>query len=129
MVEVKSKQTLKDAILSGEDEIKVDNPELEKWIILIHGIKQVTWSVAICLVAAGIYSLLATPATGGSTTPVSAIAAGGVSVLIGMPAAIAMISLGVVMGGIVGLKAIRNNYRIMSKTPGALILKRKHSAG
>jgi len=130
VVEVKTKQQLKAAILSGADEIKVDNPKLEKWIIIIHGIKQCAWAVAIVLIAGGITAaIIITAGSGGAGAPAGAASLfgtiGAASTVVGLPAAIAMASLGVALGGVNGLKAIREKYQIKSKTKGNLVLSRK----
>jgi hypothetical protein len=130
MVEVRTKQGLKRAILSGEDEIKIINPKLEKWILLIHGIKQAAWAVAIVMVAAGITTaIVITAASGGVAAPVAGAsglaATGGAALVVGIPAAIAMVSLGIALGGVSGLKAIRENYRVKSKKKGNLVLSKK----
>lgn len=130
MVEVKTKQELRNAILHGEDEIKVDNPKLEKWIIIIHGIKQGAWAVAILMVAAGITAaIIIIAGSGGTGAPVGAVslvaATGGASTVVGMSAAIAMVGLGIALGGVNGLKAIREKYQLKSKQKGNLVLSKK----
>ncbi|SUI79527.1 hypothetical protein [Shewanella baltica] len=122
MVTVKSKQSFKGAILSGEDEIKVDDPELAKWIIAIHAIKQLAWCAAIVVVAAGLYTLIG---TGGVGAPITAGLTASAAGIVGLSGATAMVSLGVTMGGITGLKMLRNDYKITDKTSSTVTLKKK----
>ena len=134
MVTVKSKQSFKDGIASGEDEIRVENPELAKWIVLIHGIKQPAWAVSIVLVGAGIYSTLAAPATGGSTVPIAAAAdalalgilgASAGSAAAGAASISAMLGIGITLGGVTGLITLRKKYKITEKGSGFVVLKKK----
>ncbi|HCG7136977.1 TPA: hypothetical protein NJ337_004624 [Vibrio parahaemolyticus] len=122
MVTVKSKQSLKGAIFSGEDEIKVDDPELAKWIIAIYAIKQVAWCAAIVVVAAGLYTLIG---TGGVGAPITAGLTASAAGIVGFRGASAMVGLGVAMGGIAGLKLLRNDYKITEKTSNTVTLKKK----
>ncbi|EGQ9194737.1 hypothetical protein KIP00_16685 [Vibrio sp. B513a] len=122
MVTVKSKQSLKGAIFSGEDEIKVDDPELAKWIIAIYAIKQVAWCAAIVVVAAGLYTLIG---TGGVGAPITAGLTASAAGIVGFSGASAMVGLGVAMGGIAGLKLLRNDYKITEKTSNTVTLKKK----
>lgn len=122
MVTVKSKQSLKGAIFSGEDEIKVDDPELAKWIVAIHGIKQVAWSIAIVSVAAGLYTLIG---TGGAGAPATAGFAALTAGTVGVSGAGAMVGLGLALGGVAGLKTLRSNYKIVDKSSGTVTLKKK----
>ncbi|EKA6057187.1 MULTISPECIES: hypothetical protein [Vibrio harveyi group] len=122
MVTVKSKQSLKGAIFSGEDEIKVDDPELAKWIIAIYAIKQVAWCAAIVVVAAGLYTLIG---TGGMGAPITAGLTASAAGIVGFSGASAMVGLGVAMGGIAGLKLLRNDYEITEKTSNTVTLKKK----
>lgn len=122
MVTVKSKQSLKVAILSGEDEIRVDDPELAKWIIAIHAIKQIAWSIAIVSIAAGLYTLIGTGGLGApATVGLTATAAG----VVGFSGASGMVGLGIALGGVSGLKMLRNDYKITNKTSNFVILTRK----
>jgi len=130
MIEVKTKQELKNAILSGADEIKVDNPELERALLRIFAIKQYAWSAAIVLVGGGISAAIVIfAASAGAGSPVSTglvmSTAGGAATIVGLPAATAMISLGIVMGGVAGLKTIREKYQVKSKEKGNLVLCKK----
>jgi len=122
LVTVKSKQSLKGAIFSGEDEIKVDDPELAKWIIAIYAIKQVAWCAAIVVVAAGLYTLIG---TGGMGAPITAGLTASAAGIVGFSGASAMVGLGVAMGGIAGLKLLRNDYEITEKTSNTVTLKKK----
>ena len=119
---VKSKQSFKNAVLSGEEEIKVDEPELAKWLVAVHAIKQLAWAVAIILIASGIYSILA---SGGVATPgavgLTALATG----VVGVSGATAMVGLGLALGGVAALKTVRSKYRISEKGQGYVVLKRK----
>ncbi|MBE3789427.1 hypothetical protein [Vibrio parahaemolyticus] len=126
MVTVKSKQSLKGAIFSGEDEIKVDDPELAKWIIAIYAIKQVAWCAAIVVVAAGLYTLIG---TGGVGAPITAGLTASAAGIVGFSGASAMVGLGVAMGGIAGLKLLRNDYKITEKTSNTVTLKKKVTFG
>lgn len=121
MVTSKSKQSLKDAVLRGEDEIKVDDPELAKWVVAAHAIKQLAWSAAIVLIAAGLYTLLG---TGGAGAPVSAGLTASAAAIVGGAGAVAMIGLGTALG-VTGLKSIRSKYKITHKGEGYVVLKRK----
>jgi len=122
MVHVKSKQAFKDSVLSGEDEIRVDDPELAKWIVIIHGIKQFAWSCAIIMVAAGIYSLLSSAGTAApATVGFTAVSTG----IVGLSGFSAMIGLGMVFGGVAGLKILRSDYKIIEKGTDFVILKHK----
>lgn len=122
MVTVKSKQSFRECVISGEDEIRVENPELAKWVVAAHAIKQVAWAAAIVLVSAGIYSLLA---TGGASGSASAALVGLTAGIVGFSGATAMVGLAITLGGIAGLKSIRSNYRISEKGNGYVVLQRK----
>jgi hypothetical protein len=122
MVTAKTKQSFKDSILKGEDEITVDNPELAKWVVLIHGIKQLAWSIAIVAVAAGLYTLLA---TAGASAPATAGLIASASAFVGFSGASAMVGLGLALGGATGLTTLRNKYKITQKGDGYVVLKRK----
>ena len=122
LITVKSKQSLKGAIFSGEDEIKVDDPELAKWIIAIYAIKQLAWCAAIFVVAAGLYTLIG---TGGLGAPVTAGLTASAAGIVGLSGASAMVGLGVAMGGVAGLKMLRNDYVIVDKTSSTVTLKKK----
>jgi hypothetical protein len=119
---VKSKQSFKRAVLSGEEEIKVDEPELAKWLVAVHAIKQLAWTVAIVLVATGIYSALA---SGGAAAPGALGATALATGVVGVGGATAMVGLGLALGGVAGLKAVRSKYRITEKGQGYVVLKRK----
>ena len=122
MVTVKSKHSFKNAILSGEEEITVDNPELAKWLVIIHAIKQLAWTAAIILIAAGIYSTLA---SGGAAAPATLGITAAASGFVGVSGATAMFGLGLALGGVAGLKTVRNKYKISQKGPGYVVLKMK----
>ena len=99
MITVSSKQDFKHAILSGADEINVADPELAKWVVIAHAIKQTAWAIAIVLIAAGLYSMLATV---GTAAPASALVSGLAASAVGVSGASAMVSLGLVLGGVSG---------------------------
>ncbi|MBL4829462.1 MAG: hypothetical protein JKY55_06205 [Aliivibrio sp.] len=122
MVTVKSKQSLNGAIFSGEDEIRVEDPKLAKWIIAIHAIKQVAWSIAIVVIAAGIYTLIG---TGGVGAPATAGLTAAATSIVGFSGASGMIGLGLALGGIKGLKVLRNDYKITDKSSSSVTLKKK----
>ena len=122
MTTVKSKQSFKNAVLSGEEEIKVDDPELAKWLVAIHAIKQLAWAAAIVLIAAGIYGTLA---TGGTAAPAALGFTAAASGIVGMSGATAMVGLGLALGGVSGLKIVRSKYKISEKGAGYVVLKKK----
>lgn len=122
MVTVNSKQAFKEGLLSGEDEIRVEDPQLAKWVVVIHGIKQTLWGIAIVIVAAGLYVLLATGGVGAPEAGVAGLAATGV---VGVSGATAMVGLGIALGGIAALKTVREKYKIADKGPGYVLLRKK----
>ncbi len=122
MITVKSKHSFKKAVLSGEEEIKVDDPELAKWLLAIHAIKQFAWAAAIVLIAGGIYGTLA---SGGTAAPVALGLTAAASGIVGVSGATAMIGLGIALGGVTGLKSVRSKYKISKKGPGYVVLKMK----
>lgn len=122
MVTANSKQSFKDGILSGADEIKVTDPELARWVVAAHSIKQVAWAAAIVLIGAGLYSMLA---TAGASAPAAAGLTGVAAGVVGLGGASAMVGLGLALGGVSGLNAMRNQYTIASKGEGYVVLKRK----
>ena len=122
MTTVKSKQSFSKAVLSGEEEIKVDDPQLAKWLVAIHAIKQLAWAAAIVLIAAGLYVALA---SGGTAAPASLAITAAASGIVGIGGATAMVGLGLALGGVTGLKAVRKKYRITDKGPGYVVLKRR----
>ncbi len=122
MVTVKSKQSFKNAVLTGEDEIKVEDPQLAKWIVIIHGIKQFAWAVAIVSVAVAIAILIG---SGGTGAPASALVSGPAAIAVGSGGIAAMVGLGVTLGGVAGLVTLRNRYRIKEKGSGFVVIKKK----
>jgi hypothetical protein len=119
MVTANSKQSFKDGILSGADEIKVTDPDLAKWIVAAHAIKQVAWSIAIVLIGAGLYSMLA---SAGSTVPAAAALTGVAASVVGISGAGAMVGLGLALGGVSALNTMRNNYAITQKCDKFIVL-------
>ncbi len=132
MVTVKSKQAFKGSVFSGEEEIRVEDPKLAKWLVAIHGMKQAAWAASIVLVGAGIYASLA---SGGAAAPAAAAAdaaavgiagltAGGLGA--GASAVGAMIGLGLALGGAAGLVTVRSKYKIAEKGDGYVVLRKKN---
>lgn len=121
MVTIKSKQSFKAALFAGEDEIKVDDPQLAKWVVIIHGIKQFAWCVGIVLISGGIYTLLV---SGGTAAPATAAGFASAAAIVGTGGATAMVALGMALG-VTSLKALREKYKIKEKGEGYVILARK----
>jgi len=122
VVKVTSNQELKGAILSGEDVIEVDDPDLAEKIVRVHAIKQYAWSIAIVSIAAGITFKLV---TGGVGAPATFALTSGAAAIVGPSAAYSMVSLALTLGGVTGLTTLRNNYKIGSKSEGKVLLRKK----
>ena len=143
MVKVTSKQSFKNAILSGEEEIQVDNPELAKWIVAVHAMKQGAWCIAILLISTGVAAgIVLTVSSGGAAAggaaaggaAISGLTAGigatngllsSIAATTGLSGAVTLIGLGATLGGIAGIKTIKNKYKIKEKGEGYIILKHK----
>jgi hypothetical protein len=63
--------------------------------------------------------------TGGVGAPITAGLTASAAGIVGLSGASAMIGLGVTMGGITGLKMLRNDYKITDKTSSTVTLKKK----
>lgn len=114
MVIVKTKQQFKDAILTEKDEIRIENPKLAKWVLIIISSKPLAWySVIGTLTAAALTSI---PTSGASILIVFAV--GGIA----LTSAFKVLGI---LGSIGKLNSLKNDYRVAEKEDSYIVLKKR----
>jgi len=83
-----------------------------------------TWafSIAVVLIAGGIAIAVASLGAG---APAGALLYAPAVNIVGLPAAIAMITLGIILGGVAGLKRLYKEYKISEKSKDYILLEKK----
>ncbi|MGB6163468.1 MAG: hypothetical protein WCF33_15195 [Pseudonocardiaceae bacterium] len=135
----RTEKEYKAAIKKKERRIRIADSELARKTKLILAIPAASFvlaaAFAIAAIAAvhwGIVAFAAAPVTGGASAIGGAVAfgAGGTTMvpimgLVGIPTAIALVSLGAAIGGIGAIKTIYNEYKIIESGPNFILLERK----
>ena len=137
MKTVKSEKELKNAIKSNVKLIRIDNRKLVRRVKRTLRIPTASFVAASVFISTAIAGTLITkaeavttgPATGWTSTVVtfsgSAAAAAAAIPIIGAKAAIALVILGVGMGGFGMVKKLHNNYKIHKSGSGWIEIKAK----
>ena len=126
MVVCKTLKELGKAIKNNEDEIYLEIT-IGEIVLKIRAVGKVAWAVCAVALTVSIASIVATvavpPAAPAAAIPEGAAAVAAVSIL--GSAAIPAVSIGVAAGGIGGLVALREKYKVVEKDDKHIILKRK----
>lgn len=132
---VKTATELGNAIKEKEDYIYIEG-DLKNKVTRIKAVGTTAWIIAGGSLATAIALYLATPATTAVSSPVGGIAgaipftgattaAAAAVTILGLPAVVVAITVGVAAGGYGAITAIRDKYSIESKSDNGIILKKK----
>ncbi|MGG4733426.1 hypothetical protein [Leclercia adecarboxylata] len=132
MVTVTTEKELQAAIKSKEPSIEIEG-DLANKTFKIHATGNVAWLVVAGALVITAGAAFVTLGTGGAatpaTTPVAGLTAAGATAVLGIGATSSAISIIVASGGVTAgmatLKALRGKYKIVDKSEGRLILKRR----
>lgn len=119
---VKTEEELAEALDNDEDTIEIEG-DLRNKTLKIKATGKVAWIIAIGAVGVATASIILAPASGGTTTFVSAIAAPAAVSIWGTGVTISAISIAVAAGGIGVLNKLRQ-YKIIENTDNKLVLKK-----
>jgi len=119
---VKTEEELAEALNNDEDTIEIEG-DLRNKTLKIKATGKVAWIIAIGAVGVATASIILAPASGGTTTLVSAIAAPAAVSIWGTGVTISAISIAVAAGGIGVLNKLRQ-YKIIENTDNRLVLKK-----
>jgi hypothetical protein len=138
-VTCRTEQEYKSAVQRKAPRIRIENAELARKTRLIMKIPKASFVVAaacvgaaVAAVHAGVLGFVAGPATGGATAVGGALLFGGgastmipVIGIVGVPTAIALVTVAVALGGVGALKALYSEYRLIDSGPSFVLLARK----
>lgn len=116
-----NEKELSSAIKEGADEIEIEGSLATK-VIRIKATGKVAWAVAIGAIAVAIVSVVAAPASGG-TSAVANLATAPVIFSVLGTAATSAITLAAVSGGVAVLKKLRG-YKIIEKSDSYVLLRK-----
>jgi len=119
---VKTEEELAEALNNDEDTIEIEG-DLRNKTLKIKATGKVAWIIAIGAVGVATASIILAPASGGTTTLISAIAAPAAVSIWGTGVTISAISIAVAAGGIGVLNKLRQ-YKIIENTDNRLVLKK-----
>jgi hypothetical protein len=134
MVTARTASELGQYVKKGESEIVVEG-DLVNHVYRIKVVGKLAWAVCGVALGAAIYFAMATPAATVATAPAAgaggvvsfgasvSTAAAAVTVL-GVPATVAAVTIGVAAGGIGGIMSLRDKYRIAERNGSRMVLKR-----
>ncbi|WP_338627400.1 hypothetical protein QJR52_04545 [Clostridium baratii] len=121
-VKVNDSKGLGEALKADEDEIIIEG-DLKEKVIRIKAKGKVAWAVAIGAIAVAVVAIIATPATGG-TSSIAAVATAPAAVsVLGGAATTAAISIAVAAGGVGALNKLRE-YKIVENDENKLVLRK-----
>jgi hypothetical protein len=135
----RSEKEYKAAVQKKAPRIRIENADLARKTKLILRIPKITFiaaagclGAAVAAVHAGVIGFVAAPATGGASAVGGAVLFGGGATvmvpiigLVGVPTAIALVTLAVALGGAGAMRTLYNEYKIMNSGPGFVLLARK----
>jgi hypothetical protein len=140
MITVNNGEDLKKAIEAGNKIIRVNDEALANKIKLIMKIPSAKWTAVIGVAATGIASAIAAlhpftpvdavaphvsgPLRGAAGTVVIASGAQ-ITASVGFPTALALVTVGVAVGGVAIIKNLYSNYEISEEGSNYVILKKK----
>ncbi|HOU00763.1 MAG TPA: hypothetical protein PLE00_08805 [Anaerolineaceae bacterium] len=117
---INSEKELGNALKDEKDTIIIEG-DLVKKVVRIRATGKVAWAIAAGAIAVAIIIVIR---TGGTGTPGAALIGGAAVGILGLPAALAAISIGVAAGGVAALNKLRQ-YKEAERSAGRLVLKRK----
>ena len=107
---IHSEEELARAIKRGDDYIEIEG-DLANKVIRIKGVGRVAWALCIAIIAAILYSVIGTTASGGAAAPITsafiATSATAAVPILGLSATIAAVKIAIAAGGIGVLNKIR----------------------
>lgn len=135
----RTEQEYKSAVRSKAKRIRIVDAELARKTKLVLRIPKFSFVMATALagaavasVHAGVVAIVAAPVTGGVSAAGGAILFGGgastlvpIVGIVGVPAALAMVTLAIALGGVGMLKSLYNEYRLIDSGPSFALLQRK----
>lgn len=121
-VYAENEKELGKAIKNNEDSIEI-SVDLERKVLKIKSIGNVAWLVAFGAITVAVVAILAAPATGGTSSFVSAAAAPAAVSILGASTTIATINIAVAAGGTKALNKLRE-YKIVKNNGKTILIKK-----
>lgn len=111
------------AVLADSNKIEITG-DIRKGTVKIVTSGSVSWVIAIGAIGIAYAAIMMIPATGGTSSTLSGIAAPAAVASIGLPATTAAISIAVSAGSLSAIKKLRN-YKVETQSDGKTILVKK----
>ena len=126
MDSVKSAKTPEELGKFIKDDIETIEIEgdLRKKVLRIKATGKVSWALVVGAIAVAITSILAAPATGGTSFVANVVTVPVAATVLGGSCTIAAVSIAVAGGGVAALNKLRK-YKIISDSNERLIIKKK----
>jgi len=121
IIEANTIEDFKNAVIEKSPEIKVTNPDMVKHFISFNRAKKYINLIAALLGTAILISI----STGGLAGPAALAIMAPVIFIVGRAGVVAMITLGVALGGITALKEFNKCYSVEQVNDGSIILRLK----
>ncbi len=123
MAAVHTKEELNDAMKRGDNTIEIEG-DLANRVVRIKATGAVAWAIAAGAIGIAVYAAIALIPSGGTTAPVSGVAAATGAAFLGVETVTAAIGLAVAAGGIGILTRLRSDYRITSTADNRVVLEK-----
>lgn len=119
---ITSEKELGRALKSNQDTIEIKG-DLSKKVLKIKATGTVAWAIAIGAIGIAVASILAAPATAGTSASVAYLSGTAAVSTIGFSATTTAITIAVAAGGVGSLNSLRS-YKVVHKTSDKIILKK-----
>jgi len=122
---VRTEEELAEAIKNDEETIEIEG-DFKNKVLKIKATGKAAWIIAIGAVGVAVAGIMLAPASGGTSTAVSALAAPAAVGIWGTAATLSAISIAIAAGGVGVLNKLRK-YNIIENTDEKLVLKNINS--
>lgn len=122
MKTVRNEKELASSLKNGDDTIIIEGDLCNK-VIRIKATGTAAWIIAVGAIGVAVVAVMSAPATGGTSTIVSAFTGTAAAGILGTGTAVSAGLIAVAAGGVGVLNSLRD-YKIAEKTPGRVVLKK-----